>query len=507
MEIRQFSLKDYKARRRAFFVFSRELNNFQLDIPCKVGTDVAILTTEDLTSILVTRFFALLFVVLFACSPKVATPDPEALKPAWLKNEPFSPGYYTGIGHSRKDGSNNYVQSAKKSALDDLATQIKVTVSSTSLLSSFESGKQFTEEYQQIIQTQALEEIEDFEQVDAYEDPANYWVYYRLSISKYKLKKEEQRRNASLLATDFFMKGREADKVGERTNALSFYFQAFRALEKHLDEPIKATIDGREVLLSNEIYAAIRGVLEKIQLRATPAELMVNRRIQQTSQSILVAASFRDLDRPAMDLPLNAMFVKGAGDIFPTYKTNQKGEARILLNKIGSRDLEQTLAIKLDIDALSTSGNSKVYALVAKTLNIPVVQVALKVQRPLVYITAEERNLGSSKGNTQISNKLKNLLANNGFEFTDEKTVADLWFDVKADSEKGSVTGSIYVTYLTGVIRVSSVKEGKEIYQTSLDRIKGFGLDYDKSSIDAYNKAIDSLEKEKIDELISMVLQ
>jgi hypothetical protein len=332
-------------------------------------------------------------------------------------------------------------------------------------------------------------------------------VYYRLSISKYKQKKEEQRRNATMLATDYFTKGREADKAGERSGALSFYFQAFRALEKHLDEPIKATIEGREVLLSNEIYASIQGILEKIQLRASPAELVVNRRIQQTVQSILVLASFRDLNRPAIDLPLNAVFVKGAGDIFPTYKTNQNGEARILLNKIGSRDLEQSLAVKLDIDALSASGNSKVYALIAKTLNVPVVQVALKVQRPLVYLTAEERNLGSSKSNTQISNKLKNLLANNGFEFTSEKTMADLWFDVRADSEKGSVTGSIYVTYLTGVIRVSTVKEGKEIYQTTLDRIKGFGLDYDKSSIDAYNKALDTLEKDKINELISMVLQ
>lgn len=454
-----------------------------------------------------TRVFALLIFLLWSCSPKVAAPDPEALKPAWLKNEPYSPGYYTGIGHSRKDGSNNYVQSAKKSALDDLASQIKVTVSSTSLLSSFESGKQFTEEYQQIIQTQALEEIEDFELVDAYEDPANYWVYYRLSIAKYKQKKEEQRRNAILLATDYFTKAREADKAGERTGALSFYFMAFRALEKHLDEPIKITVDDREVLLSNEIYASIQGLLEKIQLRADPHELAVNRRIQQSGQSILVKATFRDLSRPASDLPLVAGFVKGQGDIFPTYKTNEKGEAKILLNKIGSRDIDQSVAVKIDIDALSAAGNSKVYALVSKTLNVPAVQVALKVQRPLVYLTAEEKNLGYPKNNTQISNKLKNLLANNGFEFTNEKSAADLWFDVQADSEKGSVTGSIYVTYLTGVIRVSTVKEGKEIYQTSLDRIKGFGLDYDKSSVDAYNKAMDSLEKDKINELISMVLQ
>jgi hypothetical protein len=455
----------------------------------------------------VTRYFLILLIILSGCSKKVAAPDPEALKPSWLKSEPFTSGYYTGVGHSRKDGTNNYVQAAKKSALDDLASQIKVIVSSTSLLSQFESGKEFTEQYQQIIQTQALEEIEDFELVDAYEDPSNYWVYYRLSIAKYKQKKEEQRRNATLLATDYLKQAKEADKSGDRLVALSFYFQAFKALEKHLEEPIRAVIEDREVLLTNEIYASIQNLLEKIQLKADPSELSVNRRIQQTGQTILIKSFYKDLNRPAPNLALNAAFVKGSGDVFPTYKTNEFGEAKILINKIGSKDLEQSLSIKLDIDALSGGEKSKVYSLVARTLNTPVVQVALKVQRPLVFLTSEEKTLGSGKNYYQISNKLKNLLANNGFEFTNEKSAADLWFDVRSDSEKGAVSGSIYVTYLTGIIRVSTVKDGKEIYQTTLDRIKGYGLDYDKSSVDAYNKALDSLEKEKIDELISTVLQ
>jgi hypothetical protein len=69
------------------------------------------------------------------------------------------------------------------------------------------------------------------------------------------------------------------------------------------------------------------------------------------------------------------------------------------------------------------------------------------------------------------------------------------------------VSGSIYITYLTGVIKVTAMKEGKEIYATTLDRVKGYGLDYDKSSVDAYNKALESLEKERIKELLNTVLQ
>ena len=75
------------------------------------------------------------------------------------------------------------------------------------------------------------------------------------------------------------------------------------------------------------------------------------------------------------------------------------------------------------------------------------------------------------------------------------------------DSEKGSVSGSIYITYVTAVIRVALAQNNKEIYATTLDRVKGYSLDYDRSSQEAYNKSIETLEKEKLPELLDAILQ
>ena len=102
-----------------------------------------------------------LLLLLSACSSRVHVPDAEALKPAWLKDQPYRSGYYTGIGHSLKDGSNNYIQVAKKSALDDLVSQIKVNVASTSVLSFFETDLKMREEYEQIIKTTAADELQE----------------------------------------------------------------------------------------------------------------------------------------------------------------------------------------------------------------------------------------------------------------------------------------------------------------------------------------------------------
>lgn len=452
-----------------------------------------------------TRIFTLLFTFLVACSPKVQ--QPAESKPAWLSAKPSQPGYYTGIGHSTKTGTNNYVQEAKKTALEDLVSEIKVNVSSSSVLSTFEDNTEFREQYEQIIKTTAADEIEEFEQAGAWEDDNNYWVYYRLSIQRYKQIKEEQRRNAVILATDYLEKAQKSDAEGERIQALGFYFQALRSVEKYLGEAIAVTVNGKDILLVNEIFASIQGLLDKIQLKIEPSEILINRRLNLNAQTVTTKALYKDINKPAVLLPLTSSFAKGAGDVFPDYKTNEDGTAKILINKITSRELEQTVGVRVNIDAISGQGTSPVYSLISKRLQVPTSQIVLKVQRPVVYMTADEKSLGVNKNNFQISNRLKNLLANSGFEFTNNREEADLWFDVLADSEKGSISGSIYITYLTGVIKVTAVREGKEIYATTLDRVKGYGLDYDKSSQDAYSKALDVLEKERMGELLNNVLQ
>lgn len=395
---------------------------------------------------------------------------------------------------------------AKKSALEDLVSEIKVTVSSTSVLSQLDVNKEFQEKYEQVIQTSAADEIEEFELVDAWEDPANYWVYYRLSKERYRQIKEEQKRNAVILATDYFTKGREAEKHGSRVAALSFYFQAFRSIEKYLGEPIPVTFEGRDILLTNEIYGSIQSLLDRITLDVEPKELTINRRLHQNAQTVLIKGLYKDLNSLTIDLPVIATFEKGAGEVFPTYTLDHLGQTKLLLSKIGSRDLEQTINVKVNIDALAGSSGSSIFSFIVNTLKTPSAQILLKVQRPVVYVTSEEKSLGA-RDTGQISNKLKNILAKAGFEFTPDKESADLWLDVKADSEKGSVSGSIYITYLTGLIRVMTVKEGKEIYAVTLDRIKGYGLDYDRSSVDAYSKAIETLEKDRINDLLNTVLQ
>ncbi|NOT74192.1 MAG: LPP20 family lipoprotein [Cyclobacteriaceae bacterium] len=431
----------------------------------------------------------------------------ENPKPAWLNAKPMTDQYYVGIGHGTKDGTSNYVQEAKKSALEDLVSEIKVNISSTSVLTSIDQNKEFRDKYEQMIQTTAADEIEEFESVDSWEDPVNYWVYYRLSKQRYHEIKEQQKRDAVTLALDFFTKAKESERGGNSIQALGFYYQGFRSVEKYLAEPITLTFEGKSIILTNEIYASMQGLLDNYQVTTTPSQLSLNRRVAQSNISVMAKAIDRKTKLPLGDLPLKAAFDKGSGDVFPTYKTDASGQAKILLTKIGSRDLEQTVGVSVDLLAFAGENPSPIFALISSKMTVPKASVLLSVQRPLVYISSVEKNFGVTKSNQQVTNKIKNFLTSQGFELTDEKKKAELLVDISTDSEKGAVSGSIYITYVTSVIRVSTGKENKEIYATTLERIKGYSLDYDRASQEAYNKSLDTLDKEKLPELLNAILQ
>ncbi|MCU0367426.1 MAG: LPP20 family lipoprotein [Cyclobacteriaceae bacterium] len=449
--------------------------------------------------------------IVGACSPSTNKSSSQAKntkeRPAWLSAKPVQSGYYIGIGHSVKDGLNNYIQTAKKSALEDLVSEVKVNIASTSVLSQIDINKEFQERYEQIIQTTIADEIEEFEQVEAWEDERNYWVYYRLSKQRYKEIKEEKKRNAVSLGLDFFTKAKQSERNSEPVTALGFYYQGFRAIEKYLDEPIRLEFEGKEILLTNEIIASMQLLLDQIELAVQPKEVVLNRRLAQNELSVIAQASFKGAQKTINDLPLQAYFEKGAGDVFPSYKTDMQGTAKILLTKISSRDLEQTVAVKVDMMSFAGNATSDIYPLIAGKMVVPKASILLKVQRPLVYISSSEKSFGLEKSNQQLANRIKNYLANTGFEFTDDKNKAELYMDVRADSEKGAVSGSIYITYVTAVIRVASSRDNKEIYTTTLDRVKGFSLDFERSSQEAYNKSLETLEKEKLPELLNAILQ
>ncbi len=443
---------------------------------------------------------------LVSCGKKITPPpEPTNPKPEWMSKKPMTGLYYVGIGYANKQNESNYIQIAKKSALEDLISEIKVNVASTSVLQQIDDDESFKEKYESIIKTTAAEEVEEYELMDSWEDGTSYWAYYRLSKQKYKDIKAEKKRKAMVLATDFYDKGLEYESRKEITKAASAYLTALFAMKEYLADADVVTYKGEEIIISTEVYASIQRVLGKVRIKANDDKIVFEKRSQR-AKNIKATVFLNSNDSRVKGFPVSGKFSAGSGVLHERYTTNENGEVTLIIQQFGG-ETKQRITLQPDLSVLAEEeSKDPLVALITERIKIPQEQIELEVSKPSVYLVFVERILGEDKRTPNLTNKMKNLLSEKGFVFTNDQQRADLLLEISADTEEGGQKGNIFVSHLNLSISVVDNEDKNQIYGVSLDRIKGYSLDYERASREGYAEAIQKIEKETINELISAIL-
>ena len=104
------------------------------------------------------------------------------------------------------------------------------------------------------------------------------------------------------------------------------------------------------------------------------------------------------------------------------------------MTKISSRDLEQTLGIGVNLLAFAGSNPSEIYSLVSSKFVTPRADVLMKVQRPVVYLTADEKSLGM-----KLPSLLLQPIVENAIKFGLYDHIGDVTISVKAKPETGKL--------------------------------------------------------------------
>ncbi len=450
--------------------------------------------------------YILLLGVLFSCKGNQGASEvKEDEKPYWLSGGETDPGYYVGIGYSSKSDG-NYTQIAKKGALQDLISEIKVNVSSSSILTQVDKDNEFKEEYENMIQTSTAEEIQDFEQVGSYENEEGYWVYYRLSKSRYAMLKEQQRQDAIDLAQQFRRNAEGEEQRGEIAQALNFYAKSFKSLEKFLGEPIRVEMNGNEVLLGVEIFTRLQATVNRVRV-TTPQKKIKTGRILNEGLKIPVSVS-KESDSTILEgIPLRAGFSVGQGDVHPSYYSDAKGNANVLVSRIDSRSALQKLRVAVDPSVFLGDDESQLSVKVLKTLVQPQVFVEFEIERPVIFLSSEDLVFEKPSNSMSYGSLIKSSLTDAGFSLSKEAKGADLKMEIKGSIDKGSQSGSTCISYANLEISAINVKSGDQVYQGGFSGLKGYSNDFDRSARQAYKEGSKKLENEILPELIESILR
>ncbi len=446
--------------------------------------------------------FIALLIVACGSSRQATTPPVVEVRPDWVESRPIDAGYYIGIGVARKSASSfDHIELAKRNALNDLVSQITVTVQANSVQSQLERNRVFSDEFRSFTKLTSTVQLETYEVVATWQNANEYWVYYRLSAAEYQRQKQQKMEQAKRLALDHFEKAQAALAEGRPGEGLGLHIRALETIKSYLNEPLETNIAGKEVYLGNELIASMARNLREISIRANPKRIQA-KAAHQVQDEISVRVIRTDAkNSPMANFPLKIRFSQGNGTIVGGSTTDDQGILKLRISHIGSKEAVQEILIEADLETmLRNQPNYKLWLSAVDPQALPQERIQLEVSRPTVFIASREVKLNGDSVSTQLQNAIRRRLLADGFQTTNDATRADFICQFSAQTRKGTVNNGMFTVLLDAQLSLLD-KFGNERYSQKLSNLRGVQLDFDKAEEAVLKRAASDLETTVIPKL------
>ena len=431
----------------------------------------------------------------------------EAKKPDWVSTKPVSRDYYIGIGAAARD-TPDYIQTAKSAALNDLASEISISVDSELLNQVTENDEGMEQEFKAKILTSTSANLEDYEMVGTWESKTHYWVHYRLAKSAYEAQKKRRQSAAASLAVDFLEKAATQEKQGDIPQTLMLYVKALESLRDFIAEPLRARVGGKEVILNNEITFNLQRILAQVKLKASGGKVegKVNKSLPKP---LKVSAMFQDDaggEAPLAGMALGFGFVRGAGELVERVTTDDGGVASCRVAKVKADDKLQIVTARVDLLSwLGEGGEHGLAAAVLRTVDVPQARFILSITGVSASIASKEINLGQPLKVPVLEPVLKNALVDEGFSFTDDESQADMLIEISAQTRQGTEIYGQYVAFLDFNISVLDLATGEETFKHSEQKVKGIQLSFESAGLEAFKKGGEVMIAEMLPRMLEVI--
>ncbi len=441
-----------------------------------------------------------LFLIFVSCKSKKDalqnTPIVNETKPApiWVSSRPNNGFKYIGIGFADKAKGDNYQMEAKKNALYDLVSEIKVDINSNSVLYTVQNNSSFNESFNSMIKLSNNENIEGYQQIDSYENDKQYWIYYSLDKEEYAkqkaLKKQQTISKAASLISSSFID----EKNNDFSSSLKKRIQAFGVLTPYLSEEINF-----DVTQSGGVKTVfdLTGLIQKqIQtITVLQPKTLTQLLPYQINYSPLNYTLQINGKTPLYNFPISIKSEEDKLKIVEKYTTNTNGELQVKINTI--EPLNQVVVFSLSPDINGLMGTDSVSKSAIKVLSQFINTQSLKVNasvRPIqLYLSCTENNLGKPTNNQTIKGFIEQKLSSNETIIVSNKAEADFIIDAVSDTKKDISSEILKSNYQVELVELNiklqliNPKDNQVIYNNQANEIYGYANNLDQAGLNAYS--------------------
>lgn len=359
-------------------------------------------------------------------------------QPDWVKKRPSDPLAYIGVAYGDKSNP-QYMEEAKKKAINDLLSEIKIEVQSSSLLKNVEKDNQVYSYLSNEIKTKTQEELEQLQMVDNWEDKNQYWVYYRLSKLDYDYTISQRKMKATENGYSYWVKGNEALEIGDLFAAIELYTKGIEAVQTCSNQQLIHVHNGIDIHVDTELYKAINTLFNGITLESIPQSIHLQ---GMHNMDTHIQYSLHRNETPLSNLKLDIDFVLGSGLLQSTNTTNSNGIATVNLAKVTANLPNQEIQAKLNTNTFARYKNPIIEKSMTHFMhNPPKASTFLNVE--LAQHKAYIRFVGVN--NELLAKSIRNILTNNYFTVVNDSNQADVLILIKSSITKGDkVKGEMY---------------------------------------------------------------
>jgi hypothetical protein len=442
--------------------------------------------------------FALLASLLACSSSKNVQQSLQ--KPDWVQQRPINTSYYIGIGSANKlRNPNDYQRVAKKNALDDLMGEIKVSVSSHSVLLQQQNNQQFSQQFFSDTKLISSETLEGFEVLGSWENTQDFFIYYRFSKAEFEAQKRRKLMEAIEKAKDFLNRADNLSVQNDYTASLKLRFKAAISLQNYLNEAIEADYKGRSVYLMNEVLAQIQNQLYLVQLKTSETIFKVSAG-KSLVQPVMVSAQVRENDKLGLKIEFLPLQLQGNGLRFKgnnNAETQSNGEAQFILNNIQGATGIRSIQAKIDI-AKIIAGDSLLPSMRRLLLNLEGPQATLQLQvEPIkIYLESAEKNMQKQMNFGVLEPAVKKYLGDLGCAFVGKKEESDYVLHLDAETkDQGIMWGQMLRASIEMNLVLTDTKTSVELIHEAITGVTGFQVTPEKAGMDAYNNMRNEMNK------------
>lgn len=429
------------------------------------------------------------------CTPDLLSQAPVEIKaPAWVTSRPNNGLKYVGIGFADKSKGDNYQMEAKKNALYDLSSEIKVDISSNSVLYTVQNNNNFSENFNSLIKLSSSDNIEGYTLVDSYENDKQYWVYYQLDKQEYANQKAMKKLQTITKASHLIAASFADERNKDFSASLKKRIQAFGVLTPYLSEEINFE-PGQSGGLKN-VFDLTNLIQQQLQsISVVPQKTIQSLKPYQASYSPLLYNLELSNKTPLQSFPLLVASDEEKISVSDKTSTNLAGEVQVKINYV--EPLNQYVSFSLNPDINTLMGNDSVGRAGVTLLKQFIQTSSLKVQANVtninIHVSSVEKNLGKSSGRSSIETLIQQKFSGAEIRLVDRPEEADFIIESVADTQEDISSDVLQKAYnlklaaLTVNIQLKNKSTNQIVYKTQVSDVYGYGNSLEKAGLNAYD--------------------